>query len=103
MLPFEQGAVLSACGKYRYLLRRHFGSSHKIATVIMLNPSTADATMDDNTMRRCMGFARQWGCGRLQVVNLFALRSRDPKAIKQTVDPVGPANESHIRQAIETS
>jgi hypothetical protein len=99
----EREAVMSGCGKYRYLLRRRVGRSHRVATIIMLNPSTADAVKDDPTIRRCMGFARLWGCGRLQVVNLFALRSRDPEAIRQAADPVGPENEDHIRRAIETA
>jgi hypothetical protein len=103
MVPPEREAVMSGCGKYRYLLRRRVGRSHRVATIIMLNPSTADAVKDDPTIRRCMGFARLWGCSRLQIVNLFALRSRDPEAIQQAADPVGPENEDHIRRAIETA
>ena len=61
-LPLEQNAVISACGKYRYVLTRQVRPGPKIATFIMLNPSTADATQDDPTIRRCIGFARQWGC-----------------------------------------
>ena len=44
----------------------------------MLNPSTADATEDDPTIRACMAFAERWECGWLDVVNLYAFRATDP-------------------------
>ncbi len=91
-LPLEDNAVISACGSYRYLLTRQVGSGSRTATFVMLNPSTADATNDDPTIRRCIGFARQWGCGRLAVLNLFAIRATDPADMKRAADPVGPEN-----------
>jgi len=96
------GAVLSADGRYRYLLSRRVAPSARTATFVMLNPSTADALIDDATIRKCRGFARQWMCGELLVVNLFALRSRDPRALwKDGVeDPVGPENRDHIEWAV---
>ena len=39
----ENDAVLSDCGKYRYLLRRTWDHGQPRALLIMLNPSTADA------------------------------------------------------------
>lgn len=51
MLSLEENAVISSCGKYRYVLTRQLGSGSKTATFIMLNPSTADATQDDPTIR----------------------------------------------------
>jgi len=94
-------AVISADGKYRYLLSRQVGPSFKVATFVMLNPSTADAAQDDATIRKCMGFARRWGCGLLQVVNLFAIRSTDPAGIRGAVDPVGPENAVYLRRAVK--
>ena len=66
--PAAGSAVLSPCGAYRYLLTRRLGAGTKHVTFIMLNPSTADAESDDATARKCMGFARRWGCARLRVV-----------------------------------
>lgn len=84
-------AVMSADGVYRYVLRREWGPGPMV-TWIMLNPSTADANTDDATIRTIMGFSRRWGMGNLAVVNLYAFRSRDPKALVGAEDPVGPDN-----------
>lgn len=59
---------------------------------VMLNPSTADGTVDDPTIRRCLHFAEREGAVRLEVVNLYAYRATNPKALASVDDPVGPAN-----------
>jgi hypothetical protein len=93
-------ADLSPCGTYRYLLGRRVGEGDRTALFMMLNPSTADATEDDPTIRRCTGFARREGCGVLEVVNLFAYRATDPAELRTAPDPVGPANDHHIKAAL---
>src|SRR5262249_40146014 len=93
-------AVFSTDGRYRYLLTRRVGPGRKSATFIMLNPSTADATADDPTIRKCIGFARRWRCGVLRVVNLFAFRATDPDVLKAAADPVGPENRRWILRSI---
>jgi hypothetical protein len=70
---------------------------------IGLNPSTADETDDDNTMRRCIDFAQQWGYDGLFMVNLFAYRSKDPKKLKTVSDPVGPENAAWVQRACMSS
>lgn len=82
-------------GPYRYNLWRLW-DDRPHAVFIMLNPSTADASEDDPTIRRCMGFARSWGYGGICVVNLFAYRSTDPRALASVPDPVGPRNDQQI-------
>ena len=81
---------------YRYALSRHWGDGES-QVFVMLNPSTADATLDDPTIRRCMGFARRDGYDGLVVVNLYAYRSTDPKALFTGVDAVGPQNDDYLR------
>lgn len=87
-------ASLSPCGTYRYVLTRDwFPKTRGHVLWIMLNPSKADALVDDPTIRRCIGFARSWGFDGITVCNLFALRSRDPELLRAHPDPVGPAND----------
>jgi hypothetical protein len=88
----QKDALLSPCGRYRYWLTREWGPGATVVFV-MLNPSIADAAIDDPTIRRCIGFARSWGYGALAVVNLYALRSTDPKGLWLADDPVGPDND----------
>ena len=94
-------AILSKCGRYRYALTRSADGPHEpgaqSAVFCMLNPSTADASVDDPTIRRCRGFAREWGCDGLFVVNLYALRATNPKDLWKADDPVGPCNDSTLR------
>jgi hypothetical protein len=89
-------ATISPCGQYRYRLSREIGPWPRIALFIMLNPSTADATRDDPSIRRCIGYAERWSCGALFVANLFAFRATDPRYITVVRDPVGPENTDHI-------
>jgi hypothetical protein len=67
---------------------------------IMLNPSTADADVDDPTIRRCMGFARSRNFGGIVVANLFAFRATKPQDMKAAADPVGPANNQCIQEVL---
>jgi hypothetical protein len=85
-------AMFSADRKYRYSLRRDIGGSGNPVLFIMLNPSTADETQDDPTIRRCKGFARQWDASTLYIANLFALRATDPEAMKAHPYPIGALN-----------
>lgn len=94
--PMRRAAVISDCGRYRYRLGRAWDDTLPAATFVMLNPSTADADVDDPTIRRCIGFARTWGCGSLVVVNLYAWRATDPRELLTTDDPVGPNNYAHL-------
>lgn len=96
-----RSAVLSDCGTYRYELRRAWGPSLRTMIFVMLNPSVADALVDDHTVRRCVFYASREGCGRLLVVNLYALRSTDPAALWAHPDPIGPDNGRHLAAALE--
>jgi hypothetical protein len=99
----SRGAVLSPCGSYRYRLWRVWDPRSPRALFVMLNPSTADALADDPTIRRCTGFARAWGMGGIDVVNLYAWRSTDPEALR-TLELawriVGPERDAHITAAL---
>lgn len=96
----EADAVLSDCGTYRYRLDRTWGPGPK-CVFIMLNPSTADATQDDPTIRRCIGFAKREECGSLTVVNLMAYRATKPVDLPDGMqERAGPDNGWHVRRVL---
>lgn len=93
------GADIDPTGSYRYDLRRSWGEDcFDVVNFIMLNPSTANVSEDDPTIRRCLAFAKRWGFGGLVVTNLFAFRATNPKALAGCIDPVGPLNDEYIGQ-----
>lgn len=95
-------AVISACGRYRYSLQRRWRDDGRTMAFVMLNPSTADALVDDPTIRRCIGFAQREGCGGIHVVNAFAFRATDPRDLLAADDPVGPENDDAIVAAVRS-
>jgi hypothetical protein len=91
-------AVLSPCQQYRYELIRSWGKGDWLAW-IGLNPSTADGTEDDPTIRRCVGFSKRFGFAGMVMLNLFAYRSTDPRGmLAQGVNAIGPDNDKHLIQ-----
>lgn len=103
------GAWFDPTERYRYKLLRRWAQGPTVLWV-MLNPSTADATVDDPTVRRCILFTQRWAgtgehprYGGLVVANLFALRSTDPRELKRVDDPVGLENDRYIIEAVRDS
>jgi hypothetical protein len=92
-------AIISKDQKYRYWLHRSWLSGSGASVFIMLNPSTADATNNDPTIRRCMAFAQRLGSNALIVVNLYAGRATDPRELLEMDDPVGPENDLYLMKA----
>jgi hypothetical protein len=92
----QRTARFSRCSEYRYTLSRTWDKSLPRVLFIGLNPSTADDQRDDPTVRRCIGFASEWGYGGLILVNLFAYRSTDPNGLTEVDDPIGPENDRWI-------
>ncbi len=92
----HQGATFSPDRAYRYGLWRVWDEARPRVGFVMLNPSTADETKLDPTLRRVLGFAQAWGFGGFEVANIFALRSTDPKALYGAEDPVGPENDAQL-------
>lgn len=76
-----RGAVISECGQYRYELTRIWDPTGPLLEFIGLNPSKADGSIDDNTIRRMVAFAKRWGYGGIVVRNLFALRATHPQVL----------------------
>lgn len=80
-------------GSYRYHLTRRWGPSINTVLWVMLNPSTADADVDDPTIRRCIGFSAGFGADSARIINLYAYRATDPASMLAAADPVGPRND----------
>ncbi len=92
----QKDATLSEDRRYRYSLIRVWDAEKPKVLFIGLNPSSADETEDDATIRRCIGFAKRWGFGAILVGNLFAIRSKDPAVLYETKDPIGPENDVYL-------
>lgn len=95
----ESSATISPCGRYRYDLVRKWGTGPHVLFVC-LNPSTADGTQDDPTIRKCRGYAQRWGYDGLVMCNLFAYRATDPAELHHVDDPVGPDNDRYLAMHI---
>jgi hypothetical protein len=89
----EAEAHFSPCGAYRYALMRRFGTGSRMVLFVGLNPSTADGSHDDPTIRRCVSFVARLGFDGLWMSNLFAFRATDPRALRGVPDPIGPDND----------
>lgn len=85
-MEWMAGATFSEDRRYRYRLWRCWQYSGEKMLWIMLNPSTADALIDDATIRRCKSFARREGCGGIEVVNLYAYRATHPHGLVDVAD-----------------
>lgn len=72
---------------YRYKLWRRW-SEGPLLMVVGLNPSTADETQDDPTVRRCIGYAKAWGYAGLMMTNAFAFRATNPKVMLFFPEPI---------------
>lgn len=94
------GAFFSKCLKYRYKLWRVWDMAKPPLLIILLNPSKANATENDNTIRWLINYATKNGFGGILVVNLFAFRATMPDDMKRAEDPVGPENDKHIVDSV---
>lgn len=93
-------AVISACGAYRYALSRAVAQTGPTYLFVGVNPSTADASVDDATVRKLRGFVTLWGGRGFYVGNAFAYRATDVSELAEAADPVGPLNAWHLKHLV---
>lgn len=94
------GAEFSPCEKYRYRLWRVWDTSLPLMFFILMNPSTADETVNDPTIERQCRRAKGIGYGGLCILNCGAIRCTDSKLAWSDEDPVGPENLEVIADEI---
>lgn len=93
MSEMRRTALISQDALYRYRLSRSWADPGTEPMVwLMLNPSTADDKIDDQTIRRCITFTEREGYTAFHVLNLYALRCTQPKHLADHPDPEGPLN-----------
>jgi hypothetical protein len=97
----DRGADISPCGRYRYSLWRRWDAALPSVLFCMLNPSTADADVDDQTIAKVVGFAKRWGYGEALVWNLYAYRATNPSELDTAKDPIGRLNDGHLWPLME--
>lgn len=110
-MSIKRKTIFSPCRKYRYTLWRDFTTVFQFdgdynmkdgfVQFIGLNPSTADETQDDPTIRRCIGFAKSWGFSGMCMTNLFAFRATDPIIMKAEKMPDGIDNQHWLIEVAE--
>jgi hypothetical protein len=96
----QKASQLSPCRSYRYTLDRIWDTTKSSVLFILFNPSTADETHDDPTLRRCIHFAQSWGYGALRIVNLYSLRTSNPKTLHAHPLPKGPDHDLYFQQSL---
>lgn len=97
--------VFSEDGRYRYLLDHTLDETtpayaRKTVVWVMANPSVANQTQLDRTLRRCRSFTTRLGAHHMAIVNAFAFVSQDPALMLSADDPVGPLNDETIQRAV---
>lgn len=95
---------------HRFVLRREWLGAGGTVHFVMLNPSTATDTVDDATIRKCVGFGKRWGFSKLVVTNLFAYRTTYPTDLASLIGDGhidlatgGELNCGFALEAVETS
>ncbi|MHB8619230.1 MAG: DUF1643 domain-containing protein [Chloroflexota bacterium] len=89
---------------YRYTLERIWQPVLPRIAIIACNPSKATDARGDRTVDKLTRMARRHGYGSLLIMNAFALRSTDPRALRAPgIDPVGPENDHAILMGVATA
>ncbi len=90
------GAMFSKCGKYRYRLWRVWDRKLPLAMCIGLNPSTANANKNDQTINYLEKMLAKLGYGGFYMMNLFAWISSKPEDLLTCPDALGD-NENELK------
>jgi hypothetical protein len=86
---------------YRYFITSRW-DKHNCLGFVLLNPSKADGSLiTDPTFERCGQRARMLDFSAFSILNLYAHVATDPVDLWKAKDPVGPDNDTVIKQQLE--
>lgn len=102
-MHWANGATFDRTGKYRYRLWRTWNDRLPNAAIVMLNPSAANQSVDDPTIRSCIRIAGALSFGGIEVVNLFAYCTAHPRQLRNVRAPIGKENDRYITEACASS
>lgn len=92
----SSAADISDDQAYRWSLWRTWPAGESTVLFVCCNPSTADGTEDDPTVRRCVAYAQAWGYRAVAIGNLYAFRTSKPRDLRAVPEPVGPLNDQAL-------
>jgi len=90
-------ATISPCGLFRLRLERRWGKGPSLPWCL-LNPSRADAQIDDPTSKKVVEFTRRATFDGAILVNVCGLRATNPAELLKVEDPFGPFNDDALRE-----
>lgn len=96
-------AVLTNDGLYRLKLGRKMATGRKVGLWLGVNPSTADAELDDASIRKLYGFGERLDIGEWWVGNMFAYRATDVRTLARIQDPIGSATDVYLAQMMDAA
>lgn len=91
-------AIISECALFRYRLEREIAETGIVLAYLGVNPSKADALIEDQTTMKWRGFGVRNGARRYIAGNPFAFRATDVTELSSAADPIGPENDRHLRE-----
>ena len=99
----DKDAVISECGRYRHRLSRFWKDEGLVFGFFGVNPSTADASIDDATVRKWVGFTDRNGGKGFIVGNVFDFRATNVKELLVPDMAASLVNEFYLREIIKDS
>ncbi len=94
----KSDAIFSEDNIHRYALIHEWELDRPSLMIISLNPSAEDGELNNPTIRRCIGFAKRWGFGRLFITNLFSFKTSSPKDLFNSENPIGNKNDYWLKK-----
>ncbi len=92
----QKNCFLSTCKKYRWSLDIEISNRNKEIIFIGLNPSLSDNNFLDHTTKKIIKIANYERYGKIKIINIFALISKNPRLLTLNKDPIGYLNNKII-------